>query len=821
MTQYVEVAVPLGVRKTFHYSVPAELSGRVQAGSRILVPFGRKLITGFAVRLLTDIEPQQFQIKPIRSVIDPRSVVAEELLETALWVANYYFAPPGQVISALFPAGTRVGGRDVFRLSAMGTAAVRANSLGRDMEPEQQLILKYLDTSAPADIAQVELACGLSRAGRWIEPLIADGWVRRDEILQRPKVRAKTHLGIEYTGADGDESGAAGAAQRRLLRFLSGATCAIPLQTALRETGCSLSVARALERKGLARISALAIDRVPVELSDSGARAPVVFTAAQRQVFDRLTSILNERRPRRCLLHGVTGSGKTEIYLRLIAEVLRAGDGAIFLVPEIGLTPLLSRIVTAEFPGRVAILHSGLSAGERFDQWNGIRSGSARVVLGTRSAVFAPLERPRLVIIDEEQDASYKQDESPCYHAREVAWQRVQRSAGMLLMGSATPSIETYHSAIEQEGCARLSLAERIEARPMPEVVMVDMSLEFRRHGKSQVISERLKAELKERLARSEQSIVLLNRRGFSRSLLCRSCGHVSECPDCSVSLTYHREEQRLVCHYCGAERMLPQECSSCGGTYIYFVGTGTEQLEQILQNAFPRARIARLDRDSTRRRGQLRKILLLFDEGKLDILVGTQMVAKGHDFPNVTLVGVVSADAALSFPDFRAAERTFQLLTQVAGRAGRGSTPGRVVIQTFYPNHYALTFAQGQDYRGFYEKEAGFRRLLGYPPFKGLTQILVQEKSAHRGAGLAEKVGRAIRAACRERGALGSRVQVLGPAPAPVEKVRGLYRYQLLLKTDPGVEVSSILHPAFEDLGRRKAAIRNVHVDVDSLSLL
>jgi primosomal protein N' (replication factor Y) len=592
------------------------------------------------------------------------------------------------------------------------------------------------------------------------------------------------------------------------------------LQAVLRMLGIGAGVARALEKKGLVEISPMKVDRIPVELSDRAGRKIIVFTPAQHEAFERLRTLLHCGRSARCLLYGVTGSGKTEIYLRLMAEMLEAGGSAMLLVPEIGLTPMLSRIAASHFPDQVALLHSGMSPGERLDQWHRIRAGAARVVVGTRSAVFAPLSNLRLIVIDEEQDSSYKQDETPCYHAREVAWRRLQPARGVLLLGSATPSVETYHLSQDESQMLRLTLPERVEARPMPEVIVVDMSVEFQRHGRKTVVSETLRHELAETLQRGEQAIVLLNRRGYSRSLLCRSCGNVFCCPDCSISMTYHQDEDRLKCHYCALEKEIPSSCDRCHGEYIYFVGVGTEQLEEILRKLFPQARLARVDRDTTRRRGAMRKILFDFAARKLDVLVGTQMLAKGHDFPDVTLVGVVSADSGLAFPDFRSAERTFQLLTQVAGRAGRGQAPGRVVIQSFYPDHYALLFARKQDYCGFFEKEIEFRRLLGYPPYRNLVQILVSTGDQEKGLRIGLKVAEEIKLSALRAGAR-SRVQVLGPAAAPLEKLRGQYRFQVLLKSAPGENLPALLQDAFASLARRKVPLKNIQVDVDPLSLL
>jgi primosomal protein N' (replication factor Y) len=561
------------------------------------------------------------------------------------------------------------------------------------------------------------------------------------------------------------------------------------------------------------------MERVPLDLAESREPVALVLTPSQREIKNQILAMIRERTAARCLLHGVTGSGKTEIYLQLIAEVLQQGGTALFLVPEIGLTPLLSRLVVSRFPNQVSLLHSGMSPGERFDQWNRIRTGGAKVVVGTRSAVFAPLKDLRFVVIDEEQDASYKQDESPCYHAGEVAWHRMQQTEGIVLLGSATPSIETYHAAVQQGEMRYFHLPERIHARPMPRVTLVDMSAEFKQHGKSIVISGTLQEELEGCMRRHEQAMILLNRRGYSRTLLCRSCGHVYACPDCSVSMTYHQQDNRLACHYCGLERDVPSLCVSCGGPYIHYAGVGTEQLEGILRTLLPKARIARLDRDTARKRGTLRNVLYSFAERELDILVGTQILAKGHDFPDVTMVGVVAADSGLSFPDFRSAERTFQLLTQVAGRAGRGDSPGRVVIQSFYPDNYALHFSQKQDFQGFYEKEIEFRKLMGYPPYRRLIQIVISDPDSAKALRNGEKVVSALKAQF-EKMFSDARPHILGPAAAPLEKLRGNYRIQILIKMRPGIDASSILQDCFAHADIQRISSK-IHVDVDPLSLL
>lgn len=819
MARYVDVAVPLGVRKSFAYSVPPALAERIAVGQRVLAPFGRKVLTGVVVRVSSEAPAGDFRIRPVRDIVDSVPVIPPDLVDLAVWVADYYFTAPGEVLRAFMPAGTVGEGESMISLTPRARQLLEGGLRPPGLHFKEDLLLDALAREGAMRMKMLSSTEGLRDAARWIEPLAARGLVQVDTYVARARVVEKTQLAIEALPEAAQAEPLTGA-QRKLYEHLQAEGRAVPLQSALRAAGTGPGVARSLEKRGIVRIAPAKVERVPVELSDAACRKALTFTPAQQGVFEHLCSLLGKGDPARCLLHGVTGSGKTEIYLRLIAEVLNDGGNAMLLVPEIGLTPMLSRVALSHFPEQVAMLHSGMAAGERLDQWNRIRCGAARVVVGTRSAVFAPLAHLRLIVIDEEQDSSYKQDESPCYHAREVAWRRLQTTRGVLLMGSATPSVETYHLSCEPAAVARLNLPERIEARPLPEVNVVDMSLEFQRHGKKTVISETLREELQRTLQRGEQAIVLLNRRGYSRSLLCRSCGNVVSCPDCSISMTYHQQEGLLKCHYCALEKDVPSSCERCGGEYIYFVGVGTEQLEEILRRMLPQARLARVDRDTTRKRGALRKTLFDFAARKLDILAGTQILAKGHDFPDVTLVGVVSADAGLAFPDFRSAERTFQLLTQVAGRAGRGKTPGRVVIQSFYPDHYALRFARKQDYCGFYDHEIEFRKLLGYPPYRDLVQILVSAGDAEKGLHTGLKVAEEIKLSVQRRGAR-SRVHILGPAAAPLEKLRGQFRYQILIKSSPGEDVGSILQEAFDSLGRRKVALKNIHVDVDPLSLL
>ncbi len=820
MPDIVEIAVPVGVRKTFSYSVPTAFRDRIGVGMRVLVPFGSKLLTGYVVSAPGKEEIGKIKLRPVQEMLEPEPVIPESLVETALWVANHYFAPPGEVFRALFPAGTQVSGARKVSLTPKAANLLAGGLRPVELNARENAILDVLMQQQPLSARELASRSSVRGAEAWIEALIAAGWIQADMHLDQPRVKSKERLGIRLLPGNREHSESLTPSQARLVSALESLKEPVLLQEFLSSSKSTYSVAKALQKKGLVEIAPAQIQRTPVELDASEAREPLLLTASQGEMVGRISDMIRKREAARCLIHGVTGSGKTEVYLRLIEETLAQGGTALFLVPEIGLTPLLSRIVVSRFPGQVSLLHSGLSAGERFDQWNRIREGGAHVVVGTRSAVFAPLKALRLIVIDEEQDASYKQDESPRYHAREVAWHRILQSGGVLIMGSATPSIETFHESAQSGNTAYFNLPERIESRPMPKVRIVDMGQEFRKHGKYTIISEALQEELKRCMERREQGIVLLNRRGYSRTLLCRSCGHIFACSDCSVSMTYHQQANSIVCHYCGLEKPAPSVCSNCGGPYIHYAGVGTEQLESILRTLLPEARIARLDRDTARRRGAIRKTLFSFAEKKLDLLVGTQMLAKGHDFPDVTLVGVVSADSGLSFPDFRSAERTFQLLIQVAGRAGRGVAPGHVVLQSFYPDHYALKYSQGQDYEGFYQKEIDFRKLMGYPPFRNLVQILVEDKDSARASRIAGRIADVLKNQVR-RETSGPRPVILGPASAPIEKLRGNYRMQILIKSPPDADTIPLLQDCFAILSRHKIPTSKVHVDVDPLSLL
>ncbi|MDE3178047.1 MAG: primosomal protein N', partial [Acidobacteriota bacterium] len=609
-------------------------------------------------------------------------------------------------------------------------------------------------------------------------------------------------------------------AAQRIIEALRAEGPARDHRELLKSARTSLATLRKMERRGWV---VLADSRTTDFSSGAASRddgtypeapsLPFVLTTGQATALETLAEKAGRNEFGVFLLHGVTGSGKTEIYLRLIAQCLERGKSAMLLLPEISLTPLIQSVFIERFGGRVALLHSGLSNAERQAAWWSVWRGEACVVLGTRSAVFAPLANLGLIVVDEEHDASYKQEETPRYHGRDVAVVRARLSGAMALLGSATPSLESYRNA--QEGKYQLlTIAERVQGRPLADVEIVDMREEFRETRTQAPISRRLQQAIEAQLAARNQVMILLNHRGYSWFLLCRSCGEAVACVNCSVSLTYHRREQRCICHYCGHSAPVPERCPACGGEYLHYVGEGTEKIEDKLREMFPQARVERLDRDVARRAGSYQRILADFRQGRINILAGTQLIAKGHDFPGVTLVGIVSADMGLRLPDFRAAERTFQLLTQAAGRAGRGDAPGRVLVQTFYPGHYAIRFAADQNYAGFFSKEMVFRRMMHYPPVTALASIIAQNEKLEEAARIARQLGDALTRAADPR-----LIRILGPNPAPLARIERRYRIQILLKASSRPHLNRVLRQAMDEC--RQIPARFVVIDVDPVSIM
>jgi primosomal protein N' (replication factor Y) len=678
-------------------------------------------------------------------------------------------------------------------------------------------VLEVLDDEPFLPEAVVDLAL-------WVGEYYAAGPGEALAIAMPPSARrgerqAFRTVGVAELSAPADEPPAPkGAKQREALRLLAESPGGLTLPELLKQ-GVSTATVRSLVTRGAVRTRDVIVERDPFELTgEDGGRwhltGPATpdpsLTAEQAAALDELSAAAGMRAFRTMLLHGVTGSGKTELYLRLATLVLDAGRRVLVLVPEIALTPAVAGQFRARFGQRVAIQHSGLSAGERHDQWHRIRRGDVDVVVGTRSAVFAPIERLGLIVVDEEHDGAYKQDESPRYHGRDVAVVRGQREGALVVLGTATPSLESAANARSgRYGLVRLT--RRVLDRPMAVVRVVDMRREYAARGPDVTLSGPLVEAIAARLERGEQTVVLLNRRGYATVIFCRQCGASLECPHCSVSLTFHRASRRVRCHYCNYSGAVPRRCDLCQGEFLEQSGFGTERLEADLRERFPPARIARVDRDTVRRRGAVARLLAGVRRGDIDILVGTQMIAKGHDFPSVTLVGVVSADVGLGLADFRASERTFQLLTQVVGRAGRGTTPGEAIIQTLYPDHYAIRAGAAQDYDAFFEREIVFRQTMRYPPAVAMINVVVRHTSFD--AAMAD--GQDLVARVRQAGPGG---RVLGPAPAALARLRNEHRVQFLIKGDRRRAMRAALTRALDE---RPDLRRRTIVDVDPLSTL
>jgi primosomal protein N' (replication factor Y) (superfamily II helicase) len=836
---FADVAVPVAVRQTFTYRLPGDMASRAQLGCRVLVPFGKKLLTAFIVDLseTPQAEVEESDIKDVEELLDETPIITAEILELTRWVSDYYFAPWGECLRAALPSGATSISEQVVSLTSSGR---RALGEGR-IAPSKLEVLRLLSASEFVETKQIERNVSRSRAGELIRQLSREGLItvsqRIADAQLKPRlqnvVRLKT--GFEAAGQqpitdrahlnpksrDKRQSGAKtvdrplNEKQLRVVDTLKSVPDGMPFNDLVEAADISPSVVRTLEKRGVVEVFAREVRRDPLAHIKSEDAHHITLTNEQQLALNQILEKLAEREYSTFLLHGITGSGKTEIYIRAMREAVLRGLTALMLVPEISLTPIFSRRLRAQFGDSIAILHSSLSEGERTDEWRRIKNGAARIVIGTRSAVFAPLENLGIVIIDEEHDGSYKQEETPRYHGRDTAIVRALRAGAVVVLGSATPSIESFHNAHSGK-YIYLRLKTRIGDRALADVQTIDMREVFKRHGKAQTLSDELKAAIKETFARKEQSMILLNRRGFSSFLLCRSCGLAIHCPNCDVTLTYHKYNSSLQCHYCNYIRPVPKACDACEGEYIHYVGLGTEQLEANLKELFTEMNIARLDRDTTRRRGSLEQILMEFAEGGIDLLVGTQMIAKGHDFHNVTLVGVVSVDVGLALPDFRAAERTFQLLTQVAGRAGRGDRPGRVLIQTYHPEHYSLLCAKEQNYEEFYRREIVFRRTMHYPPFTALINVLIHDKDYDRANGAATEFARELRLATKETG-----IRVLGPAPAAISRIKNEYRFQVLIKAQSRVRARESLEVAMDRVTSAGHSARSISVEVDPVNLM
>ena len=829
----ISVAVPVPGLGPLTYSLPEGM--RVPAiGARVLVPLGRRTVTGVCLEYVTErpgsdpggrsdrgLTPKKYvnerpgsdpvpsdsrglTPKPLVDVVDDGPFLPSPIVELCEWVAEYYACGVGEAIATAMPPRAWIESERRVRITGLGHARLLTEKGAR------RAALDALEGGSVLSVEALVKTPGIAHGT--LAALARDGLVELTQPLRGAADASRTTRYATLTAQGLDADVRLGRRQAEAMALLRGAPDGLAV-AALAEAGIGADAVARLVRAGLVRIDRRRIDREPFDRASMGdARPPVeTLTTEQSAALETLCGRADLRRFETVLLHGVTGSGKTELYLRLAKHVRDAGRRVLLMVPEIALTPAAARTFRAAFGERVAIQHSALSDGERYDQWHRIRRGDVDVVVGTRSAVFAPLPDLGLIVVDEEHDGSYKQEESPRYHGRDVAVVRARMAGALAVLGSATPSMESFYNA-RRGRYGLVSLTRRVLDRPMAGVRVVDMREAYAEEGPDVVLSSPLRESLAATLDRGEQAIVLLNRRGYATVVLCRQCGDTLECPNCSVSLTVHKAAGRAQCHYCNYSMTLPRVCSKCAAPYLELVGFGTERIEQEIRTLLPAARVGRVDRDTVRRRGAVGALLTRFAAGELDVLVGTQMIAKGHDFPRVTLVGVISADVGLGLADFRAAERTFQLLTQVAGRAGRGDVAGEAIVQTLHPSHYSIRHACRQDYVAFYEDELRFREAMRYPPAVALVNVVVKARTRQDAIQDAAQIASALRVA----GFNG--YKVLGPAPAPLGRLRGEHRAQLFLK---GTQRTIMRKAVTSVMESRPELKRRTIVDVDPMSVL
>ncbi len=829
----VALAVPLDI--VFTYAIPAGMEPVV--GGRVLVPFRQQRMSGIVVELHDRPQPTSASLVKIKNVIealDLAPVLDEQLLKLGKWIADYYLAPLGEVFRTMLPLSAEFKRSIAYRITDEGRMALHlagmSGSPARSKRtPEQQLVeFRVLDFLAERENVREPALRAATRVSKaLLSGMVRKKWIAREDVSAARDAARLLKIavlrGVE-TGHTPPQDGSKtdlhtsparqlNENQRTLVETLAAAGGKVSVET-LRGLDVPRTTLGTLVRRGLIELIDEPQDFTTSSLKPRQSPFEFEFSAAQKEALAKIDEAVAARKFAGLLLHGITGSGKTAVYLACMRKVLEQGGSSILLVPEIGLTPAVAADLHQVFGDEVAILHSGLSDAERAEQWHRIRRGEARVVAGTRSAVFAPVNDLALVIVDEEQDSSYKQEETPRYHARDVAVMRAKMAGAVVVLGSATPSLESYYNA-KKNKYALVELPDRVEMRPLPEVEIVDMRQEFQETGQEQVISRKLAQEIRERLEKKEQVMVLLNRRGYSPVVLCRACGKTLQCENCAVSMTHHKRERKMECHYCGHVARIPDKCAHCGSEYVYFVGTGSEKLEELLHGMFPQARIGRLDRDTVHGREDFERALNALNEGVLDMLVGTQMIAKGHDIHGVTLVGVIGADMALGLPDFRAAERTFQLLTQVAGRAGRGQSPGKVVLQTYFQDHYAVQFAAHHDFAGFYEKELQFRAWMHYPPYSAIANVLIRSEKLDDALTWSGELGRWFEKTRHEG------IRVLGPAAAPITRLKRDYRYHFILKSPSREKMNALLRAMLAETTARKIPRTQVIVDVDAVWLM
>ncbi len=839
MPAYCEVALPVPLDHTFTYAVRA--GQHVERGMRVIVPFRNEKLIGVVTKAAAK-APADVEIRSLEAVLDEEPLLSEQLLELAEWMAQYYLAPVGEVLRGMLPLTAEVRRTVYYRITDLGRDQL-ANQLERDasdskisksrsaapvlppqkgkrrgkLSPEEMdlelRVLTRLADGEPVKVSTLRTATAASLP--ILAGMLRKKWIARETTAVERDARRTERFAVLIPEA---RLPSLTEKQQAILAELAACDGELPLAE-LRKKDLPSSTLQTLVRRGLVRI-----EERTAAFRMGGLRPahdPFKLNEPQMEALAGLVTSLGAFHS--FLLFGVTGSGKTAVYLAAMQRALDKGMSSILLVPEIGLTPQTVGLLDQAFGERVALLHSALTPEERSEQWRRIRRGDAPIVVGTRSAIFAPAPNLGLILVDEEHDQSYKQEETPRYNARDVAVMRAKLAAAVVVLGSATPSLESWQNSVQGK-YARIEIKDRVMNRPLPGVELIDMRREFQETGKEQLFSRSLIEQTSTALERGEQALILLNRRGYSFAVICRTCGEKLECENCAIALTHHkpggeeeivRAGQRLECHYCGFKRVVPSRCPKCDSEHLYYLGAGSQQGEERLAEIFPTARIGRMDRDTVRGRYDMERLLARLHSGEINLLVGTQMIAKGHDIHGVTLVGVVGCDHSLTMPDFRAAERVFQLMTQVSGRAGRGELPGRVVVQTYYPDHYAIVAAATHDYASFAERELKYRRWMHYPPFGLLANVLVQSPRLEEAVAWSSELGRWFQHTPPEG------VRVLGPCTAPIARIKGVYRFHLILKAATRKALNAALVGMLAHAEAAGVPRRNLVVDVDALRLM
>lgn len=821
--RYVNIVLPIPVEGEFSYILPEQFRSKAQVGMRVLAPFGKgnNEIEGVIVGFPEITEHQE--LKEITDILDDEPFFSDDMLKLTKWVAEYYFSAWGEVLKTATPVGISVISKRIVKMNDIKDRDKVLSDLSKSAPVQAQILttlawegemsVQKLKTRVPrytySALSALEKKGFISIISQLSKPLVKPVI---DYLVHLSKPLSEINLAIERLRDKYPK-------QSEILEILVNREEEKLLITNLAKiAGTTKATIRNLAKKGFVSLEQVEVYRDPLEGEIFPDSKNLDLNSDQSFALREIVKAIENGKHETFLLYGVTASGKTEVYMQAIGKLLEIGKGAIVLVPEISLTPQTVFRFASRFGKRVTVLHSKLTPGERYDQWRRIKSGDADIVVGARSAVFAPIKNLGLIVIDEEHETSYKQEESPRYHARDVAIKRAELVNAVVVLGSATPSLESFYKASRKE-YHLLTLPKRVDNARMPIVEVVDMKAELMQKKNRSIFSKSLQSAIEDRLAREEQVILFLNRRGFSTFILCRECGYVAKCRNCDISLTYHSTGNMMVCHHCNFKQPIPSLCPSCKGNYIKYFGVGTQRVEEEVRKLFPEASIDRMDVDTTTSKGAYKRILEAFKEREIDILIGTQMIAKGLDFPNVTLVGVISADTALNLPDFRSAERTFNLLTQVAGRSGRGQVSGEVIIQTYNPQHFSILSAQDQDYRSFYRQEIVNREMYLYPPFTHFARIILKGLSEEATIKASETLGSILRS---YQEANYPELEILGPAPAVLAKIKKYYRWNILLKSADPSEIRGLIKMAFTRLPSQitKGEVAYA-IDMDPVSVL